>query len=167
MASHINRNFVVAYVLLVGLPIVGLLAVLKTGRKLNAPISVDGVWRLEADAAKLSTLPCGKALAESKDAALAISQSGTNFTLTLANGPRSDGAGTLAGTSLNASLAPSSEWSAQGNCGAERKMTLVATVDPNATPRSLTGLLSASDCPACTAVEFRAVRQAPARRASQ
>ena len=164
MASHINRNFVLAYILLVGVPIVGLLGVLKTGRKLAAPISVDGAWRLEADAAKLSTLPCGKALAESTDAALAISQSGTNFTVSFVNGPKSAGAGTLVGTSLNASLAPSPEWQAKSDCSADRKMTLVATVDPNATPRSLAGFLSASDCPSCSAVEFRAVRQTPAKK---
>jgi hypothetical protein len=165
MSSHINRNFFLAYAVLVGLPVLGLLGALKAGRKLTAPISIDGAWRLEADSAKLSTLSCGKALAEFSDSALTISQSGTNFTLSF-NGPKSEGAGTLAGTSLNATFVPSREWLAQADCGVDRKMILVATVNPDATPRSLTGVLSASNCPTCGAVEFRAVRQAPARRAS-
>jgi len=160
----INRNFVLAYVMLVALPIVGLLGVLKSGRKLAAPISVDGLWRLQADPAKLASLPCGKALAESPDATLAISQSGKNFTLSLANGPRANASGVLEGTALNASIAPSIDWAAQANCGAGRELTLIATVDATANPRSLAGTLSANNCPSCAPVEFHALRQNPPTR---
>ena len=46
---HTNRNFVVAYILLVGLAVARLRGVLKSGRSLTAPISVDGTWKVEAD----------------------------------------------------------------------------------------------------------------------
>ena len=161
MSSHPNRNFLVAYILLVVLPIVGLLGVLKSGRKLSAPVSIDGLWRLQVDAASLATLPCGKALAENPETALAISQSGRNFTITLANGPKSTSSGVVEGTSVNASITPSPEWSAQAGCGTDQGLALVATVDANASPRTLSGQISASHCPSCSAIEFHAVRQNP------
>ena len=159
--SHTNRNFIIAYALLVVLPIVGLVGVLKKGRTLTAPISVDGTWQLHADPVRLSSLPCGKTLAQNPETAIAISQSGRNFTLTFASGPKSAASGVLDGTTLKASLVPAISWSAEAGCGAGRKLDMVATVDPNMDPRSLSGMLSVDDCPSCGSVEFRAVRLAP------
>jgi hypothetical protein len=164
---HNNRNFILAYTLLVGLPIVGLVGVIKSGRKLIAPVSIDGVWNLKVNAGSLAALPCGKAIAEASETALAISQSGKNFTLGLTNGPKSSGTGVLNGTALQASIVPAAEWSAEAGCGNGRQLTLIATVDPKSDPRSLSGSLSVNDCPSCGSVEFRATRQAPpARRGS-
>ena len=159
--SHTNRNFILAYVFLVGLPILGLLAVLKQGHKLIAPISVDGVWQLQADAIQMAALPCGKTLASTTDSAMVISQSGTNFTLSLTDDPKSTASGTLDGTTLKASIVPSAAWSSEGGCSDGRQLTLIAKVDPKAEPRSLTGMLSVDSCPSCAPVEVRAVRLAP------
>jgi hypothetical protein len=159
--SHTNRNFIIAYILLVALPVVGLLGVLKSGRALTAPISVDGMWQLQADPVRLAALPCGKTLASTPDTALAISQSGRNFTLSLGNGPKSTASGTLDGTILKATVVPSATWSDETGCGSGRKLSLIATIDPRADPRSLTGMLSVNNCPSCPSVEFRAVRLAP------
>ena len=158
--SRTSRNFIIAYALLVGLPILGLVGILKSGRALAAPISVDGVWKLQTDPLRLAALPCGKTLASSPDAALAISQSGRNFTLNLKDGPKSAASGALDGTSLKASLVPSAPWSEEAGCGSGREISLVATVDPKTNPRSLEGTLSVSTCLSCTPVEFRAVRVA-------
>jgi hypothetical protein len=158
---HNNRNFILAYIFLVGLPVVGLVGILKSGHKLTAPISVDGLWQLQADPAKLTALPCGKTLAETPDTALAISQSGKNFTLSISNGPKSIASGTLDGSKLKASIVPSPPWSEEAGCGNGRELSLVATVDPKADPRSLVGLLSVNNCPSCGSVEFHAVRQTP------
>jgi hypothetical protein len=158
--SHTNRNFVIAYILLVGLPVVGLVGVLKSGRALAAPISVDGIWQLQVDPAQVSALPCGKLLAYTPDTALAISQSGKNFTLSLTNGSKSTASGVLDGTTLKASLVPAAR-SDEPGCGNGREISLVATVDPKAEPRLLAGELSVSSCPSCASVEFHAVRLAP------
>ena len=64
--SRTNRNFLIAYVVLVVLPIAGLFGVLKHGRSLAAPISVDGVWRLDADLSQIAALPCGSSLASTQ-----------------------------------------------------------------------------------------------------
>jgi len=159
--SHINRNFIIAYALLVALPVVGLIGVLKSGRTLTAPISVDGLWQLRADPIQLASLPCGRLLTNNPDTALAISQSGKNFTLSVSNGPKSTASGAIEGTTLKASLIPSSTSSAEAGCGDNRGLSLVATVDPKADPRTLVGVLSVNDCPSCASVAFHAVRQAP------
>jgi hypothetical protein len=160
--SRTSRNFIIAYTLLVALPILGLVGILKSGRTLTAPVSVDGVWKLQTDPVRLAALPCGKTLAASPEAALAISQSGRNFTLSLNDGPKSAASGVLDGTSLKASLVPSAPWSEEAGCGIGREISLVATVDPRANPRSLEGTLSVSQCHSCSPVEFRAVRLAAA-----
>jgi hypothetical protein len=158
--AHINRNFIVAYTLLVALPLVGLVAVLRNGRELTAPISVDGLWQLQADPVRMIALPCGKTLAD-PETALLISQSGRNFALSLSNGPKSTASGVIDGITLKASIVPSEEWSAQAGCGNDHELLLMATVNPKVEPRSLTGVLSVNGCTACGSVEFRAARQAP------
>jgi hypothetical protein len=156
---HSNRNFIVAYILLVGLPILGLVGILKTGRGKAAPISVDGTWTFQADPSRLAALPCGKSLTTSD---LAISQSGGSFTLSVPNSPKSTASGVLVGTTLKASLLPPS--SDDTDCVHGRELAFLATVDPIAIPRSLTGTISLTDCPTCKPVEFRAFRRAPAAR---
>jgi hypothetical protein len=155
---HSNRNFIVAYVLLVGLPVVGLAGVLKRGRSITAPISIDGTWTLQADPGSLAALACGKSPALS-DLAMAISQSGGSLTLTLGNGTKSPASGVLVGRTLKASILPS--WSDDAECSG-RELSLVANVDPTSNPRSLSGTISLSDCTACQPVEFRARRTPPA-----
>ncbi len=158
---HTNRNFIFAYVLLVGLPLVGLVGVLKSGRALKAPISVDGLWQLQADPTRLASFSCGKDLTVDPDIALAISQSGKNFTLSLSNGLKSAGSGVIDGTTLKASLVPFVGSAEEAGCGNGREVSLVATVNPKTNPRSLVGMLSVDRCPSCTSIEFRAIRQTP------
>jgi hypothetical protein len=154
--SRTNRNFVIAYILLVGLPLAGLVGILKHGRTLTAPLSVDGIWKLQIDSTQLANLPCGKSLAAVEDPTLTISQSGERFTLNIAH---ATAGGAIKGTALTAVLAPTG--AGESGCGSNRQLTLMATVDPKAEPRSLAGMLSVNDCPACSPVAFHAVRQVP------
>ena len=156
--SRNSKNFLVAYALLVALPVAGLLGVLKHGHGLAAPLSVDGVWKLQLDASQLAALPCGKALLSGSDAAMTIAQSGKNFTLSFANAPKASAGGAIEGSVLKASVSPPS---ADIPCGGA--LNLVATVDPHSEPRSLVGTISASDCPSCSPVEVQATRQAQPR----
>jgi hypothetical protein len=160
--SRTNRNFLIAYAVLVVLPIAGLFGVLKHGRSLAAPISVDGVWRLQADLNQLAALPCGSSLASTQFAAVTISQSGKNFTLSLNNGAKATASGVLEGTTLKAAVLPSAAWASQQGCGTDRVLTLMATVDPKSEPRTLAGLLTVNDCSSCAPVELRAVRESQA-----
>jgi hypothetical protein len=159
--SNRNRDFIIAYVLLVGLPIVGLAAVLKSGRALTAPLSVDGIWKLQADPAQLSHLTCGGLVAVANDTTLAVSQSGKNFSFTLASLPQATGAGTLEGTTFKASLTSSGARHNESDCLSVHDLALEATIDPNASPKAMIGMLSLSDCPSCGSARFHAVKQTP------
>jgi hypothetical protein len=159
--SNTNRNFIIAYVILVGLPIVGLAGALKSGHTLTAPISVDGVWTLQLDPVQLAAQPCTKSLVSVQDAPLAISQSGKNFTFNFSNEPKSIGAGKIEGTKLTASLIRPDLWTSQAGCSSGRELSIVATVDGKSDSRSLSGTLSFNDCPSCATVQFHGIRQAP------
>lgn len=160
--SHTSRNFVVAYVLLVGLPLLGLAGVLKSGRSLVAPISVDGIWKIEAEAGRLgsqsASQSCEKTAAPFAAGSIAISQSGKNLVLTFDNGSKVVASGAIEGKTISASFAPARDTSSDNSCG-DRPITFVATIDPRTEPRSLSAVLSVKDCASCVPLEFRAVRQ--------
>lgn len=159
--SATNRNFVLAYALLVILPLVGLAGILKSGHRLKAPVSIDGVWNLRVDSAQLDALPCGKMIAATPDKAITISQSGTTFVLSIPSVPKMAASGILDGTTLQASLKPV-ESSSEGSCAMGQRLTLLANVDRRVDSSILTGTLSAANCPTCASVGFRAERQATA-----
>lgn len=154
--SHTNRNFVFAYILLVGLPLLGLAGVLRTGRSLTAPISVDGTWKIEADPGRIATQPCPQSA--SVFSSFVISQSGTTFVLTLNNGAKTVASGVIDGRTLKASVVPAQESASKSGCG-DQPLTLTATVDPATEPRSMNGAVSVTGCASCAPVGFHAVRQ--------
>jgi len=137
--SDANRKFVVAYVLFVALPLAGLAGVLKAGQRMTAPISVDGLWSVHADAGQLQSLPCAETLASVANRPFVISQSGRTFTIVLSGGQSVAAPGVIEGITLRASLKPSPEWTAEKGC-AVREISLVATLDPKALPKSMTGI---------------------------
>lgn len=143
LMSRTNRNFVVIYALFVALPLLGLGGVLKAGRKLTAPVSVDGVWNVQADARGLQSSPCSETLDALANQNLLISQSGTNFTLALAPAGKTaaitsgtTGSGTIEGNTLRASL--KSVPPTAGGC-ATTELSLVAALDSTSVPKSLAG----------------------------
>jgi hypothetical protein len=154
--THTNRNFVLAYIFLVGLPLLGLVAVLKSGRGLAAPYSVDGAWKIDAPVDHPSSSACGNLLSSFASAPLSISQSGKTLVVTMSGGTKTT-TGTLEGKTLKAQFA------AAGNVGTadcgDSGITLAATLDPAAEPRTLRGTLAAAGCASCAPLEFRAVRQ--------
>ncbi len=156
---HTGRNFVIAYILLVGLPLLGLAGVLRSGRKLIAPISIDGTWKVEGDASRISNQPCAKTLSSLLNTSLVISQSGKNLAITFNNPTKTVGSGLLEGKSLRASIGPQRDSAGEAGCGGDQIPILNAAIDPKSEPRILTGTLSVSECTSCTPVAFRAVRQ--------
>lgn len=151
--STTNRRFIVAYILLVGLPLAGLVGVLRAGRHLAAPISIEGTWTLEAGANRAAGQPCDQAVASLLNSSLVVSQSGKTLELTLNGISKTVVSGELHGREFRASLG------ARAGCPADQLVTLMASVDPRTDPKSLTGSLSVENCPLCLPLEFRAVRQ--------
>lgn len=155
--SHSNRNFALAYVFLVALPITGLVGILRSGQSLKAPTSIDGAWSVQATATRGTSSSCMSALGLDPDTRVTISQSGKNFAI---NSGKTAGTGLIEGTTLQASLRPAGTLPAAANCGGDGSVLLTATVDAKATPRVLSGAFSVAGCPACESVEFHAVKQA-------
>jgi len=151
--SHTNRNFVIAYVFLVVLPVLGLVGVLKSGRGLTAPFSVDGVWKIESS--RPSASPCVNFLSSISNAPLSISQSGKSLVVTLGGGTKTT-MGTLDGKILKAQFTGADKASAE--CG-NGSLTLTATLDPLGEPRTLSGTLAVEGCASCAPIEFHAIRQ--------
>jgi hypothetical protein len=154
--SHSNRNFAVSYVFLVALPIAGLAGILRSGRSLKAPISLDGGWNVQAADTKGTLSPCMSALGLDGNTPVTISQSGENFVL---NSGKAAGNGLFAGLTLQASLKPAGSVTAAPKCGGDGSVVLTANVDAKASPRVLSGALSIHGCPSCESVEFHAVKQ--------
>jgi hypothetical protein len=154
--SHSNRNFALSYVFLVALPIGGLAGILRTGRSLNAPTSVDGEWIVQATGTTGPVSSCLSALGLDPDARMTISQSGKNFGI---NFGKAVGTGLIEGPALQASLRPAGPLSPAPNCGGDDSVVLTATIDAKASPRVLYGALSVPGCPSCESVEFHTVKQ--------
>lgn len=148
--SRTGRNFVVAYIVLVGLPLLALAAVLRSGRTLAAPISVDGSWKVESSVPTASQSCSLFSLANSP---LQISQSGKNLVVSYGNA-KTTAPGRIDGRNVSAVLIPDAR-----SCSGDQSLTLTATVNPESNPRSLTGSIVVNGCSTCAPAEFRAVRQ--------
>jgi hypothetical protein len=129
---------VAAYLLLVGVPVLGLLGILEAGRGISAPLSIGGDWAIELDpAARCANSPAGL-----RQPALSISQSGTQALITLNDGH----ATTLDATVQGATLAAGS---------------LTAAISGKPGERVLEGTMNFDGC---APVTFRAVRQLSKKR---
>lgn len=138
IANLFKNHLFAAYLLSVGVPVLGLLAILATGRGIAAPLSISGDWTLEFDPAA----DCANGPAGLRQPALSISQSGTEALITVNDGR----ATTLEGTIDGATLAAKS---------------LTATIAGKFGERTLEGKMSFDGC---APVAFRATRQVPKQR---
>jgi len=161
--SHSNRNFAIAYVFLVALPIAGLVGILRSGRGLNVPTSVDGVWKVQAAVPKGTVSPCLSVLGLDPETPVAISQSGRNFAINAGN---VGGSGAIDSSNLQASLSPMPRGRV-ADCAGDGLLALSATVDATTNPRVMSGVLSVAGCASCGSVEFQAVRQSTQEKGAQ
>ena len=75
---------IVAYLLVVGGPLLGLLGVLRIGRDIRAPMSVHGAYVLQvSDSGAVRAQPCLRYLLSGTDSTLRITQSGAQVAATL------------------------------------------------------------------------------------
>ena len=150
-----SRNFVFAYAFLVVLPLIGLAGVLKSGRHLAAPRTIDGLWTFQIAAGDQGG--CGSALASIPDKVVSISQSGKSFILTVPSGPEFAATGTLEGDALRAEF--NSTQSALQSCPGPAQFSLVAKVEKGANSSVIMGQLSDLRCSSCAALPFKAARK--------
>ncbi|HUE24510.1 MAG TPA: hypothetical protein VMQ86_22695 [Bryobacteraceae bacterium] len=125
-----------AYLLMVGLPVLGLLGILEAGRGIPAPLSITGDWTLEFDPAAHCANSPGSF---ERQRAWSISQSGTEALITFNDGRATTLEATVNGVALTAK-------------------SLTATISGKPGTRTLEGVAGFDGC---APVAFRAVRQAP------
>ncbi len=158
----LKPKLVLTYVVLVGLPLLGLLGVLRAGRKLTAPVAVGGAWNLEADFTPLSGTPCGALLSGRKQPSLNISQSGTSVRFSIGDPVENGIPGTLQNSTLTMGTmggeSPESSVRSGVSCEDSQALYLKATVHPEGGKRVMTGTLGIHGCANCSPVSFRAVR---------
>ncbi len=153
---HPNRKFVLAYTFLVGLPILGLVGVLKSGRSLTPPYSVDGAWKIGTVATR--DCSCTTYFTSLSNATLSISQSGTILVLVLGESAKTvakTATGSLQGKVIRAQF--NGDNSNSASC-ADRNRTLTAILDPQSEPRTLRGTLTFADRTSCR-TDFLATHQ--------
>ena len=156
--TQANQRFVVAYVLLVGIPLLGLLGALRLGRYLTAPTSVDGVWEISEDPEGSTPDECAESTDRGRKMALTISQSGSNLVASLSSDSLNTADGQIADNtitipSLNVTNPD------KNNCGKGRLFSLVATVSQATSPAKMDGLFVAQGCDSCRSLRFSAVRR--------
>ena len=78
----------ISYLLFVGIPLAGLLGVLRVGQRIPAPRAVHGAWAVQPMAA--SGRVCTRYLLSDADSTLTITQSGRQLTEPSVRVPRSD-----------------------------------------------------------------------------
>jgi hypothetical protein len=147
---------VLLYLVLVGLPVLGVLGILRIGGGLSAPPNLRGGWRGGLSPAAQLVPPCVEL---SSDAAVFdITQSGVHVSVTLNDAAR---------THLDASLLGPRLWgraerlplvgTARSACP-DAPLELAAEVVREGDVPQLVGNLWAGGCAACAPVSFRAER---------
>jgi hypothetical protein len=163
-----NQNFLAAYVFMVGLPLLGILGVLESGRKLAAPATLSGSWTLTVSASE-APAGCADWLDASHHSPMEISQSGRYLTLVLGrDAKRSASAildGTLLATEPASSPTPTNSADHSGACAGSDVFSMQATIGPKTEPRGMSGVLTLDGCATCAPVKFNAVHlnSTPAR----
>jgi hypothetical protein len=102
---------VISYLLFVGVPLAGLLGVIRVGQGIEAPLAVHGAWAVQPMPAPVRV--CTRYLLSGADSSLTISQSGR---------------------ALTATLGPASEVALRGVLDGD-ELALEGVIQPGATPR--------------------------------
>ena len=147
----------ISYLLFVGIPLAGLLGVLRVGQRIPAPRAVHGAWAVQPMAA--SGRVCTRYLLSDADSTLTITQSGRQLTGALGPGAEVGLKGSLTGDeiSLEGVIEPGTT-PRHVACTEGDTLRLTGRVSATREHRQLEARLWTSACADCGAVEFRAAR---------
>lgn len=148
------------YLLFVGIPLLGVLAVLHFGQRIRPLTSVAGTWTIEADFGPVAISPCASLVTTIKQPALSITQSGRQLVFRLTNDEKTTFDGEFGGTTLTGGI-PISEKEAESlPCGGPNGVYLKAEMNSDTKPVQLDGQLVIAGC-RCSPLPFKATRQQP------
>ena len=126
------------YLILAGLPILGITLILFIGRDLQAPASVKGTWLITGLAQSEVEDACGVTLSWQGQPQMLVSQSGPDLIIALNDSDHTTLKGYLDDLSISAQEAGSS--ATPGGLG------LTAEVDRQAEPDHMYGTLTSNQC---------------------
>ncbi|HMG74276.1 MAG TPA: hypothetical protein VK582_12310 [Pyrinomonadaceae bacterium] len=155
---------ILLYLILVGLPILGIFGLLRAGQKLSAPISLSGTWSTQLD---LESLPCSSV----RDprihpglTTLSITQSGPHVFLTFDNIRKTTLTGNVQDLMIYASFIPEGADQASTSGSVPTAIYFHGTVDRQTAPNRLLGVLSFNCGPVQTEVPLTALRHGEGRK---
>ena len=150
-----NLKLIVSYIVFVGMPVLGLIGILRMGHDLTAPVSVAGLWKATINSDQSAS--CRREMAPLQENSISIVQSGRGLVLALEKEKGVSSSGTIAGDALTGTLIiPASL--AQGT-HADETFVLRARVVSHAQPRTLDGIISPAQGGSCGPAGFHATRQ--------
>jgi hypothetical protein len=135
------------YIAMVGLPVLGVLGLLKIGASLTPPISVGGTWAVKMTSPAAQGSVCGDLAPYLASSHLTISQSGTELVLVFDDAARTTLAGQIHSDAISAKGLAKAV-SAQAPVTSRAEIQFEAQVDKQAKPNQLGGTFSLSGCPA-------------------
>jgi hypothetical protein len=157
---------VLLYLILVGVPLLGILALLRVGQTLSAPTSLAGSWSAQLSPNPHDSLE-GVLLLSSGPTMLSISQSGPNLLLSFNDNQQTTLAGTVRDATINASLVRQGVTATTYGPTAETNAIFFrAKVDRQSDPHRLLGVLIFARGPVHTEVPLTAIRQGEVRKAT-
>lgn len=148
---------VLSYLLFVGIPLAGLLGVLRVGQWIEAPRAVHGTWAVQPMAA--TGRVCTRYLLSDADSTLTISQSGRVLTGSLGPGAEVGLKGFITGNeiSLEGVILPGTT-PRHIACTEGDTLRLTASFSAGRGIRQLEARLWSSSCADCGAIGFTAAR---------
>jgi hypothetical protein len=153
----VNPRLIVAYILLVGLPLGALTTILRAGRQLTAPISMGGAWHLNADFHPMASTACGDFLAGIGQPFFKISQSGEALVFVFNDSEKPEIAGRIHATSVTMGSGALEDGTPP--CTDAHALYLKAGIRKQGEERFLTGLLGINNCAKCPSIPFTAIRE--------
>jgi hypothetical protein len=167
-----KRKLALAYIFLVGVPLLALAAILRAGTHLTAPIAMRGEWSVQADFSPWHGVPCEALLANTPQPLLSIDQAGRELTVTLNDPEKTVLTGTIDGFTLSTTpfAGRTESEPAPGpdpGCVGQRSLSLQAAVNQHGKHRALVGTFQLKGCASCRPIAFSAHRQLPAGRNQQ
>jgi hypothetical protein len=148
-----NRKALLLYFALVGLPLLGVVGVLRLGKSSIAPPSISGEWQLDGELRSNDETPCASTLGGFRRASMTISQSGKFLEVTLPNENRDLLRGSLTGNEFRAEARP-----ALFGDDVFQLLRLSGRIEDEGDGLSLHGVLSMPRRVDCVPVPFRAFR---------
>jgi hypothetical protein len=156
---------ILLYLLLVGMPVLGLLALLHIGQGLTPPISVAGTWTVQTTPQLVDAPSCSDPFGRSGHPRLTITQSGSRLLLMLNDDKESALTGEINGPNINAEVVSRPPAAAVNLSLRDAPEILFrASVDRRALVERLVGELSFINRPFCARIPFTATRDSKLRR---